>query len=69
MNMTVQHVMAEDLRKPNIHLRVEDITTRLERRLKNTNFGLSMAKVAYVPVEGCTHKQVRANQVDKPHYI
>jgi hypothetical protein len=24
-----------------------------------------MAKVAYVPVEGCTHKQVRANQVDK----
>lgn len=40
VNSTVQHVTAEDIRDPNIKVRIDDFNTKLADRLDDTNFVL-----------------------------
>ncbi len=44
---TVQHVMAEDLRNPDIQSRVDDFTTKLDKRLDDSNFVLPGNDIDY----------------------
>jgi hypothetical protein len=47
VNTTVQHVTAEDLRNPDIQSRVDDFTTRLDKRLNDSNFVLPGNDIDY----------------------
>ena len=43
----MQHVTAEDMRDPNISMRIEDFNSKLAERLDDTNFTLAGEDIDY----------------------